>query len=72
MLPEQGRSPAKPVRSRACKRRHGVAAFSARAWWLDCKTLPAGCGYSPALVATVHGIALAACPAVATADSLSR
>jgi hypothetical protein len=68
VLPEQGRSPAKPVRSRAWTRRHGAATGSARTRRPDYLTLPAGCGQAPALVATAIGIALAAGPAVATAD----
>lgn len=52
MLPEQGRSPGLPARSRAGLRRHGAAASSARTWHPGYLTLPAGCGYSPALVAT--------------------
>ena len=70
MLPEQGRSPATPLRSRAWSRRHGAATGSARTRRPDSVTLPVGCGHVPALVATANGIALAAYPAVATADHL--
>ena len=68
MLPEQGRSPATPVRGRARSRRHGAATGSARIRRPDWMTLPAGCGYPPALVATVKGNAFAARRAVANAD----
>jgi hypothetical protein len=57
VLPEQGRSQALPVRSRASLRRHGAAPSSARAGRPGYQTLSASGGYSPALVATV-GIAL--------------
>ena len=70
MLPELGRSPATPVRSRACTRRHGATTGSARTRRPGYLTLPAGCGHAPALVATANGIALAGCPAVATSDLL--
>ena len=70
MLPEQGRSPATPLRSRAWTRRHGAATGSARTRRPDYLTLPAGCGHAPALVATANGIALAACPAVVTSQVL--
>jgi hypothetical protein len=70
MLPEQGRSPATPLRSRAWSRRHGAATGSARTRRPDYLTLPAGCGHVPAQVATAKGIARGACPAVATADLL--
>jgi hypothetical protein len=56
VLPEQGRSRALPVCSRASSRRHGVAPSSARIGRPDYQTLSASCGYSPAPVATV-GIA---------------
>jgi hypothetical protein len=72
VLPEQGRSPAKPARSRARSRRHGAAISSARTRRPDCMTLPAGCGHVPALVATVKGMPSRRAPAVATADFLSR
>ena len=71
MLPEQGRSLAMRVRSRADSRRHGAAISSARASRLGYLTLTVGCGYSPALVATVAGTATMECLAVATANSLS-
>jgi hypothetical protein len=70
VLPEQGRSPATPLGSRAWTRRHGAATGSARTRRPDYLTLPAGCGHAPALVATVNGVALAAAPAVATSDLL--
>ena len=70
MLPEPGRSLATPVRSRASSRRHGAATSSARIGRPGYLTLSASCGYSPALVATAAGIALAACLAVATSDHL--
>jgi hypothetical protein len=57
VLPEQGRSRALPVRSRASSRRHGAASSSARTGRPGYQTLSASCGYSPAQVATV-GIAL--------------
>jgi len=69
-MPEQGRSPATPVRSRAGSRRHGAAASSARTWRPGYLALSAGCGYSPALVATAEGTPVAACRAVATAYRL--
>jgi hypothetical protein len=57
VLPEQGRSQALLVRSRASSRRHGVAPSSARTGCPGYRALSASCGYSPAPVATV-GIAL--------------
>ena len=71
MLPEPGRSLATLVRSRASSRRHGAATSSARTGRPGYLTLSAGSGYSPALVATAAGIALAACLAVATSDRLA-
>jgi hypothetical protein len=71
VLPEQGRSPATPLRSRAWSPRHGAATGSARTRRPDSVTLSAGCGQVPALVATANGIALAAYRAVATSDHLS-
>ena len=53
MLPEQGRSRALPVRSRASSRRHGAAASSARTGRPGYQTLSASCGYPPAPVVTV-------------------
>ena len=65
MLPEQGRSLAVPVRSRASSRRHGAAASSARTARHGYLTLSLGCGYSPAPVATAADLASAAGTAVA-------
>jgi hypothetical protein len=53
VLPEQGRSRALPVRSRASSRRHGVAPSSARTGRPGYQTLSASCGYTPAPAATV-------------------
>jgi hypothetical protein len=66
VLPEQGRGRV-TVRSRALPRRHGVATSSARTIRLGYLTLSAGCGYSPAQVATARCVAFAACRAVAAA-----
>ena len=57
------------IRSRAVSRRHGAAVSSARTSRPGYQTLPAGCGWTPAPVATAS-IALPACVAVATAYSL--
>ena len=67
MLPEQGQSLGSLVCSRASSRRHGAATSSARACRLGYLILSAGCGYSPAPVATADGAAVTARPAVATA-----
>jgi hypothetical protein len=67
VLPEQGHSLGSLVCSRASSRRHGAATSSARACRLGYLILSAGCGYSPAPVATVRGAAALARPAVATA-----
>ena len=66
MLPEQGQSLGSLVCSRASSRRHGAATSSARACRLGCLVLSAGCGYSPALVATACGFATMTSPTVAT------
>lgn len=66
-MPEQGRSLATRVRSRAGSWRHGATASSARTWRPGCLILQVGCGYSPAQVATADRIAFAECTAVVTA-----
>jgi hypothetical protein len=53
VLPEQGRSRALPVRSRASSRRHGAAPSSARTGRPGHQILSASCGFTPAPVATV-------------------
>ena len=72
MLPEQGQSPGSLVCSRASSRRHGAATSSARACRLGYVILPAGCGHSPAPVATAEGAAAPARLAVATAHAFSK
>lgn len=72
MLPEQGQSPGSLVCSRASSRRHGAATSSARACRLGYVILSAGCGYSPAPVATAQGAAVPARLAVATAHAFSK
>lgn len=69
MLPEQGRSLGSLVCSRASSRRHGAATSSARACRLGYLILSAGCGRSPAPVATANSAAVTARSAVATATA---
>jgi hypothetical protein len=71
VLPEQGRSLATPLRSRAGSRRHGAATSSARTWRPGYLTLPAGCGYSPASGGHGRLVLPNGVPAVATVDQLS-
>lgn len=66
MLPEQGRSPGIPVRSRADSRRHGAATSSARTWHPGYLILPSAAGTRPPQVATADRLALAPLPAVVT------
>jgi hypothetical protein len=67
VLPEQGQSLGSLVCSRASSRRHGAATSSAPACRLGRLILSAGCGYSPAPVATAEDAFLMAPQAVATA-----